>query len=242
MPCRILKERIPSLNTIKFVQHFFFHFPSDLLNHDSQIVSFSKLTKSQISDMGVTSVTLDHDQLKEILHSFDTFRLPIEFTEKREMPILTIFNSFWLNLVKDGRFINDFKIVKKNIGKKASCMATPINSLTDKDMQPEARARMLTDYILTQLLVFVDMHLAIIQFMFLELPLSSSSDPVPVFYKSTATLLTGSVDYTILSSAPVTKKLAAMLGVEPDKVEESGSWRICNHLSGSFVLRYQRED
>ena len=110
-------------------------------------------------------------------------------------------------------------------------MAKSTNPLTDQDMQPEARARMLTDYVLTQLLVFVDMHLDFIQFMFLELPLSSSSDPVPVIYGSTATLLTGSVDYAILSSAPVRETLAALLRVEADKVEESGSWRICNHPS-----------
>jgi len=111
-------------------------------------------------------------------------------------------------------------------------MATPINSLTDQDMQPEARARMLTDYILTQLLVFVDMHMNFIQFMFLELSLSSSSDPVPIIFGSTATLLTGSVDYAISSSAATRENLSSSLGVEPDKVEESRSWRICNRPSG----------
>jgi len=125
MPCRILKERIPSLNTIKFVQHFFFHFPSDLLNHDSQVVSFSKLTRSHISDMGITAESLDHDRLNRILQVFDSFQLPIQFSEKQfsekqDVPILTIFEPFWLNLVKDGRFINDFKVVKKNIGKKVA--------------------------------------------------------------------------------------------------------------------------
>jgi len=70
--------------------------------------------------MGVTAESLNHDRLNRILQVFESYRLPIEFTEKRNMPILTIFEPFWLSLVKDGRFINDFKIVKKNIGKKVA--------------------------------------------------------------------------------------------------------------------------
>ena len=182
--------------------------------------------------MGATSESLDHDRLNEILLVFDSFQLPEEFGEKQDISLMTIFESFWLNLVKDGRFMQDFKIVKKNIGKKVSWMAASINSLADQDIQPEARARMLTDYILTQLLVFVDMHLGLIQFMFLELPLSSSSDPASVGFGSTATLLTGSVDYAILSSAAVRGTLATVLQVEPDEVEESGSWRSCDHPPG----------
>jgi len=179
--------------------------------------------------MGVISESLDHERLNETLQVFYSFNLPKEISGKKDEAVQTIFESFWGNLVKDGRFINDFKIVKKNIGKKASCMAKLINSLTDQVMQPEARARILTDYILTQLLVFVDMHLGIIQFMFLELPLSSSSDPTSVGFGSTATLLTGSVDYAILSSVSAWDALARRLRVKSDEVEDSRSWRILNH-------------
>ena len=59
---------------------------------------------------------------------------------------------------------------------------------------------MLTDYILTQLMVFVHNHLDLIQLMFVELLLSSASDPAEVHHEKTATLLTGSVDYAIMSS------------------------------------------
>jgi len=88
---------------------------------------------------------------------------------------------------------------------------------------------MLTDYVLTQLLVFVDKHLGLIQFMFLELLLSSSRDPVSIHFGSTATLLTGSVDYAILSSAAARGALSELLEVEPDEVEDGGLWRIGNH-------------
>jgi len=91
---------------------------------------------------------------------------------------------------------------------------------------------MLTDYVLTQLMVFVDKHLGRIQYMFLELVLSSSRVPVPIHSGSTATLLTGSVDYAILSSAGKRENLARTLGVKPDKVGDSGSWRICNYPPG----------
>ena len=175
--------------------------------------------------MGVNSKNLTQDKLDEILLVFDT----LELGSKR---LSTIFEPFWLELIKDGRFINDYKIVKKNIGKKVGCMAASINLSTYRDIQPEARARMLTDYVLTQLMVFVDKHLELIQLMFLELVLSSSRDPAPVGFGSTATLLTGSVDYAILSSADARNRLARTLGVKPDEVEDGESWRKCNHPPG----------
>jgi len=89
---------------------------------------------------------------------------------------------------------------------------------------------MLTDYILTQLMVFVDKYLGLVQFMFLELFLSSSSLPVSVTHGNTVTL--GSVDYAILSSADKREALAKTLVVKHDEVEDSGSWRICNHSPG----------
>ena len=72
---------------------------------------------------------------------------------------------------------------------------------------------MLTDYILTQLLVFVHKDLHLIQLMFLELVVSSSGHPVSVQHEGTATLLTGSVDYAIVSSVGERKTLADSLGV-----------------------------
>jgi len=175
--------------------------------------------------MGVNSKNLTQDKLDEILLVFDT----LELGSKR---LSTIFEPFWLELIKDGRFINDYKIVKKNIGKKVGCMAASINLSTYRDIQPEARARMLTDYVLTQLMVFVDKHLELIQLMFLELVLSSSRDPVPIKHRNVATLLTGSVDYAILSSGSARDALAETLGVEPGGVEDGGSWHICNHPPG----------
>ena len=64
--------------------------------------------------MGVTSKRLTQDKLNEILLVFNTFELgPIS--------VVSIFEPFWFELVKDGRFINDYKIVTKNIGKKVRC-------------------------------------------------------------------------------------------------------------------------
>ncbi|SRR5258708_37388246 len=176
--------------------------------------------------MGVTSKSLAQNTLNEILLGFNNFRL-----KPNSETLLTTFGSFWLKLLKDERFIDDFKIVKKNIGKKVCYMAAFINSWLTK-IQPEARARMLTDYILTQLMVFVDKYLGLVQFMFLELLLSSSSFPVPIMHGNTATLLTGSVDYAIVSSADKREALAKTLVVKYDEVEDSGSWRICNHSPG----------
>jgi len=79
---------------------------------------------------------------------------------------------------------------------------------------------MLTDYILLQLMAFVNTHLDSVQFMFLELVLSSASDPVPVEYENTATLLTGIADYTLLSSVQRVD-IAKLLCVELDAVEDS---------------------
>ena len=76
---------------------------------------------------------------------------------------------------------------------------------------------MLTDYILTQLMVFVH-ELKLVQLMFVELLLSSSSKPVPIRHKNTATLLTGSVDYAILSS--IDAKTAKSLGFGLDDLEK----------------------
>ena len=73
--------------------------------------------------MGVTSESLTKVKLNEILLLFDTFMPGSEF-----LPV--IFEPIWFELIKDGRFINDFKIVKKNVGKKVCCMAAFINSLT----------------------------------------------------------------------------------------------------------------
>jgi len=185
--------------------------------------------------MGVNSKNLTQDKLDGVLLVFDTFEI-------ESMSLPSIFEPFWLELVKDGRFINDYKVLKKNIGKKVCCVAASINLLTYWDIQPEARARMLTDYVLTQLMVFVDKHLGLVQFMFLELLLSSSSYPVPITHRNTATLLTGSVDYAILSSTEARDALAKALGVEPDKVEDSGSWCIRIRSLGWFVLRDQRAD
>jgi hypothetical protein len=86
---------------------------------------------------------------------------------------------------------------------------------------------MLTDYILTQLMVFVN-KLGLVQLMFVELLLSSPSNPVAIDHGKTATLLTGSVDYAIMSSIDARSTLAGALGVIPDRVEESALWRICN--------------
>jgi len=120
--------------------------------------------------MGVATKSLTQDKLTGILKIFNTFELPKEFGGKP----FPIFESFWLELVKEGRFINDFKILKKNIGKKV-CRVPATISLTDRGIQPEARARMLTDYILTQLIVFVDKHLGLVQFMFFSHPPESQS-------------------------------------------------------------------
>ena len=79
---------------------------------------------------------------------------------------------------------------------------------------------MLTDYILTQLIVFVN-KLGLVQLMFVELLLSSSSHPVAVDHGNTATLLTGSVDYAIMSSVDARASLAKGLGVRLEAVEES---------------------
>jgi hypothetical protein len=63
--------------------------------------------------MGVASATLSQNHSEKILEVFNTFTLP-------GRPSLTgiIFESFWLELTRDGRFINDFKILKNSIGKK----------------------------------------------------------------------------------------------------------------------------
>jgi len=79
---------------------------------------------------------------------------------------------------------------------------------------------MLTDYILLQLMAFVNTHLNFVQFMFLELVLSSASDPVTVEHKNTATLLTGIADYALLSSVH-RADIAQLLGIELDAVEDS---------------------
>ena len=79
---------------------------------------------------------------------------------------------------------------------------------------------MLTDYILLQLMAFVNTHLDDVQFMFLELVLSSASDPVAVEYENTATLLTGIADYALLSSVH-RADIAQLLCVELDAVEDS---------------------
>jgi len=72
------------------------------------------LTDKHITDMGVATKSLTQDKLIETLSVFDTFK-PKEFSMES---LSATFESFWLELVKDGRFVNDFKIVKKNIGKK----------------------------------------------------------------------------------------------------------------------------
>jgi len=99
--------------------------------------------------------------------------------------------------------------------------------VTDCGIQPEARARMLTDYVLAPLLVFVEEQLDLVQFMFLELILASSRHPVTVAHKDTATLLTGSVDYAIMSSVEERAAVAKSLGVELDKVHDGVLWLIC---------------
>ena len=96
---------------------------------------------------------------------------------------------------------------------------------------------MLTDHILTQLMVFVHKHLGLVQLMFVELLLSSSRNPVPVDHGNTTTLLTGSVDYAIMSSVDGRAALATALGVRPDDVEESELWPVYSYpILTKFLL------
>jgi len=100
---------------------------------------------------------------------------------------------------------------------------------------------MLTDYILLQLMAFANTHLDLVQFMFLELVLSSASDPVAVEYENTATLLTGIADYAIVSSVH-RAAIAQFLRVELDAVEDSEWWRVFNHPPDLILFRNQGTD
>jgi hypothetical protein len=87
---------------------------------------------------------------------------------------------------------------------------------------------MLSDYILIQLLVFVEEYLGLVQFTFLELVLSSSKDPVAIAnsHEGSVTLLTGSVDYAIMSSAGPKADVAKSLQVETGDVDKSELWNV----------------
>ena len=137
--------------------------------------------------MGIKCVRLSEGSLNGILQTFDTFRpdFVIRKSGTKTETLSAIFEFFWRGLTKDGRYINDFKILKKSVGWKVCSVARTIGLVLI--IQPEARAR----------------------------------DPVAVEYENTATLLTGIVDYAILSS--VHREAAAeLLCVELDAVEDSG--------------------
>jgi len=80
--------------------------------------------------MGVTSRTLSRNRLEGILEVFNTFSLipqPPSRGEKKVEPA-EIFEQFWIRLTNDGRYIDDFKILKNSIGKKVFGVADYIIS------------------------------------------------------------------------------------------------------------------
>ena len=69
---------------------------------------------------------------------------------------------------------------------------------------------MITDYIILRVMSFLQEKLSLVPLLFLELILSASSDSRPVFirYRNRATLITGSVDYAIISSVATADRLS----------------------------------
>ena len=133
----------------------------------------------------------------------------------------TVFDHFWEDLTKDRRFLDDFRMIKRSLGRTV-CHFFRNNSVTDSTIQfqPEARSRFLSNYIMTQVMAFVERQLKLVQLIFLELKLASSDKPVDIQFDRVATLLTGSVDYAILSSVSVTEKVAEILKIEPEEVDD----------------------
>ena len=88
------------------------------------------MTEQHLAGMGVTSLNLDQDCLDQLLQLFDTFSPNSKELRKRKTA--QIFQRFWLELTKDGRYIDDFKILKTNVGKKISFItrSNKFNALT----------------------------------------------------------------------------------------------------------------
>ena len=93
------------------------------------------------------------------------------------------------------------------------CSSIDDTQLTDHVIQTEARARLLTDYIMVQVVDFLENYLHLIHLVFLELLLAAAKkNPIVIEHENTATLLTGTVDYAIWSSAITSKAIVQKLG------------------------------
>ena len=72
---------------------------------------------------------LSEGSLNGMLQTFDTFRPNFVIREsgtKNTKTLSAIFELFWRGLTKDGRYINDFKILKKSVGWKVCSVARTI--------------------------------------------------------------------------------------------------------------------
>jgi len=77
--------------------------------------------------MGITSKRLSQDSLDGILESFHTFAPTfVESGRENKDPLSVMFERFWQDLTKDGRYLKHFKLLKKSIGRKVCHVAGSI--------------------------------------------------------------------------------------------------------------------
>jgi hypothetical protein len=84
------------------------------------------LTKKHLTEMGVTSKSLDERHRDKLLQVFKDFELEDgkrKGHKKKAAVPSAVFEQFWIDLTKDERFLNDFQLLKNNVGKKVSAVA-----------------------------------------------------------------------------------------------------------------------
>ncbi len=67
-------------------------------------------------------------------------------------------------------------------------------------MKPEARARVLIDFVLGMVKRYTQTHLSDKMYIFLEFPLSVSDEPVEILDDKQVTIITGQSDYVVVTA------------------------------------------